>query len=59
METQGVYADTLKIAAETVGGSRNLAQLLGVRPDELARWMSGGQPAPLEPFLRALEIIEV
>jgi hypothetical protein len=58
METLSVYADVLKIAAETVGGSGNLAGRLGVRPDELARWMSGRQAAPLEPFLRALDLIE-
>jgi hypothetical protein len=59
MESRTLYADTLRIAADTLGGSRNLARRLGVPPDELESWMSGRKLAPLEPFLTALEIIEV
>jgi DNA-binding transcriptional regulator YdaS (Cro superfamily) len=59
MEGRNLYADTLRIAANTVGGSGNLARRLGVPPDELELWMSGRKAAPLEPFLTALEIIEV
>ena len=59
MDSRAVYADTLRMAAETLGGSRNLARRLGVPPDELELWMSGRKAAPLEPFLTALEIIEV
>jgi hypothetical protein len=58
METANVYSDTLKIAAETVGGRRKLAQRLGVAADDLAVWMTHGERVPLEPFLRALDIIE-
>ena len=53
-----MQADTLRIAAETVGGSGNLSRRLGVPPDQLALWISGHQMPPLEPFLAALEIIE-
>jgi hypothetical protein len=59
MESRNVYADTLRIAANTVGGSGNLARRLGVPRDELELWLSGRQAAPLESFLTALEIIEV
>ena len=59
MESRTVYADTLRIAADTVGGSRKLARRLGVPPDELELWLSGRKAAPLEQFLTALEIIEV
>jgi DNA-binding transcriptional regulator YdaS (Cro superfamily) len=59
MESRALYADTLRIAAETVEGNRNLARRLGVPPDELELWISGRKAAPLEPFLTALEIIEV
>jgi DNA-binding transcriptional regulator YdaS (Cro superfamily) len=59
MESRTLYADTLRIAADTLGGSRNLARRLGVSPDELELWMSGRKCAPLEPFLTALEIIEI
>jgi hypothetical protein len=58
METAKVYSDTLKLAADTVGGSGNLAQRLGVERDELELWMSDDKPVPLEPFLTALDIIE-
>jgi hypothetical protein len=58
METVNVYSDTLKLAADTVGGSGNLAQRLGVARAELEVWMSEGKPVPLEPFLTALDIIE-
>jgi hypothetical protein len=58
MKTVNVYSDTLKLAADTVGGSGNLAQRLGVQRDELEVWMSEGRPVPLEPFLTALDIIE-
>ena len=59
MENRALYADTLRIAADTLGGNRNLARRLGVAPDELELWISGRKAAPLEPFLTALEIIEV
>jgi hypothetical protein len=58
MERANVYSDTLKLAADTVGGSGNLAQRLGVQHDELEVWMSEGTAVPLEPFLTALDIIE-
>jgi hypothetical protein len=58
MEDPNVYSDTLKIAADTVGGSGNLAQRLGVPRDELEGWISDGTTVPLEPFLVALDIIE-
>ena len=54
-----MYSDTLKLAAETVGGSGALARRLGIAPEVLARWIADdGNPVPLEPFLAALDIIE-
>ena len=58
MESSAVYADILRIAAETLGGRGNLARRLGVPLDQLEHWISGRAAAPLEPFLTALEIIE-
>ena len=58
MESRALYADTMRIAAETLGGSRNLARRLAVPLDELEHWIAGRKAAPLEPFLIALEIIE-
>ena len=58
MDDPNVYSDTLKIAADTVGGSGNLAQRLGVPRDQLECWIAAGAGVPLEPFLTALDIIE-
>jgi hypothetical protein len=52
-----LYADTLSVAADTVGGKTNLARYLGVDVEELAQWMSGKRTAPLEQFVAALDII--
>jgi len=52
-----LYTDTLRVAADTVGGRKNLARYLGVDAEELAQWMSGDCPAPLEQFVAALDII--
>lgn len=52
-----LYADTMRVAADTVGGKKNLARHLGVDAEEIARWMSGDRPAPLEQFVAALDII--
>jgi hypothetical protein len=52
-----LYADTLRVAADTLGGRKNLARQLGVDAEELALWMSGERPAPLEQFVAALDII--
>jgi DNA-binding transcriptional regulator YdaS (Cro superfamily) len=57
MESPTIYADTLRIAAETLGGVGKLALRLGVAPEELALWISGRQAAPLECFVTALDII--
>jgi DNA-binding transcriptional regulator YdaS (Cro superfamily) len=58
MDSANVYSDTLRLAAETVGGSRALAKRLGISPDDLARWITDGKQVPLEPFLAALDILE-
>jgi hypothetical protein len=50
-------ADTLRVAADTVGGKKNLARRLGVEAEELALWISGHRTAPLEHFAAALDII--
>jgi hypothetical protein len=57
MESRRLYADTLRLAAETVGGAAHLARHLGVAPEELARWLSGRETIPLEPLLAALDLL--
>lgn len=57
MESRRLYADTMRLAAETVGGAAQLARHLGVEPEALARWLSGREPIPLEPLLTALDLL--
>ena len=57
MEARKLYADTLRLAAETVGGADRLARHLGVQAEELALWISGREGIPLEPFLAALDLL--
>ncbi len=52
-----VCADTLRAAADTVGGKKNLARRLGVDAEEVALWIAGNRTAPLEHFAAALDII--
>jgi hypothetical protein len=51
------YANTLRDAARSVGGSAQLAALLRVPPPELLRWVGGAETAPLKVFLAALNIV--
>jgi hypothetical protein len=51
------YANTLREAARSVGGSARLAALLRVPPPELRRWVDGAETAPLKVFLAALNIV--
>ena len=57
MESRKLYADTLRMAADTLGSSKKLARHLGITPEELELWISGRKAAPLEAFATALEIL--
>ena len=52
-----VYAQTLKRAAERVGGAERLAVQLGVGPGDLALWIDGAAPTPPDIFLKAVDLI--
>ncbi len=54
---RGLYAETLRHAARTLGGARRLARFLAVDPLQLHNWMAGKEPAPLSVFLRTLDVI--
>jgi hypothetical protein len=59
MEPRYEYAEALRAAADAVGGEQELAERLGVRVQDLRAWMQGGEAPPLEPFLQALDLIEL
>jgi len=52
-----VYARTLKRAAEIIGGDTALAVWLHVTPSHLALWLSGTEDAPVEVFLKAVDVV--
>lgn len=54
---RGLYAETLRHAARTLGGAPRLAHFLAVDPVQLDDWMAGKEPAPLSVFLRTLDVI--
>ena len=57
MDRTGRYAWMLREAADTAGGKRLLARHLGVQPQQLERWLSGAEEAPLDVFMDALDVI--
>jgi hypothetical protein len=52
-----VYARTLHRACEMLGGLDALSRHLGVPAATLARWIGGGEPPPLEVFLKAVDVV--
>jgi len=51
------YRSTLLYACMIAGGEAKLAERLGVRVEEVVRWMFGKQEPPLAAFLVAVEIV--
>ena len=52
-----VHAQTLRRAAEIVGGIPELGTQFGVPAEDLALWINGAKPVPQEIFLRAVDIV--
>jgi len=48
---------TLQRAAQTLGGERALAEALGVKPEDVARWLAGVTPPHDKAYLAALDIV--
>ena len=57
MDRQERYSRVIREAAETLGGEAVFASFLGVSPGQLARWLTGAEPAPLEVFLAGLDVV--
>lgn len=54
---ESTYARALHRACVILGGAPQLAGHIGVREDDLRRWMQGEEEAPEWVFLVAVEII--
>ena len=52
-----LYARTLKRAAQVAGGTEQLATLLKVPRSYVSLWIAGGESAPAEIFLKAVDLI--
>lgn len=50
--------EVLHRAAELLGGRERLAWRLGVKPDELTRWMTGDVNPPAAVVFAALNLVE-
>ena len=54
---ESTYVRALHRACVILGGAPQLAGHIGVREDDLRRWMQGGEEPPEWAFLVAVEII--
>jgi hypothetical protein len=52
-----VYSRTLQRASEILGGPEALARHLRVEQNELARWIDGRAPPPIDVFLLAVDVV--
>jgi hypothetical protein len=50
-------AVVLRNAAQLLGGTARLARFLGVRDDQVERWMAGAEAAPLWVVVQTLELV--
>lgn len=57
MDQQERYLDVLLQAEEILGSRARMAAFLGVRREQIQAWLDGEEDAPLEAFLRSLDVI--
>ena len=53
-----VRVDTLRRAAQALGGVAGLARALGFSPRQIERWLNGEEAVPTDAFLHAVDLIE-
>jgi hypothetical protein len=51
------YAEALRTAIRVLGSRMRLAGFLGVREEQLARWLEGAESAPQWAFVQTLDLI--
>lgn len=52
-----IRTKALRIAAESIGGSRKLRDALGASSASVVAWLGGVEDPPVPVFLKAVEII--
>jgi DNA-binding transcriptional regulator YdaS (Cro superfamily) len=52
-----VRVETLRRAAQILGGEQQLALQLSVTPSHLGLWLAGVEPTPPKIFLRAVDVV--
>ena len=57
MEQRARYAKAISRAEEVMGSRARLAALFQVPPEKIQAWLDGDELAPLEIFLRSLDVI--
>jgi len=57
MDQRSRYRAALSRAEKILGSRARMAAILGVPPEKLRAWLDGEEPAPLEIFLRSLDVI--
>jgi hypothetical protein len=57
MDPQTRYVSVLSRAEQILGGRTRMAAFFGVPAERLDAWLDGQEPAPLEVFLRSLDVI--
>jgi len=57
MDQRTRYATALGRAQRVLGGRARMAAFFRVPPETVDAWIAGHEPAPLEVFLRSLDVI--
>jgi hypothetical protein len=57
MDQRARYANALSRAEKILGGRARIAAFLRVPPEKIEAWLAGQEEAPLEVFLRSLDVI--
>jgi hypothetical protein len=52
-----VHEQTLRRAAQVLGGTEQLAHYLAVKPSQLELWMGGAEATPPDIFLKAVDLL--
>jgi len=52
-----VYSETLRRAANAIGGEANLARAWRVPEAKVRAWISGAEPPPIERYHEALDLL--
>lgn len=57
MQQRGRYAKALSRAEKILGSRERMAAFFRVPPEQVEAWLSGDEEAPLDVFLRSLDVI--